>query len=123
MTKLVATKRIDDLARRLMEAAGSNLQSVILYGSAVSDEFRPDTSDINLLCVLHDTSFPGLRELMRTMKWWIRRWNPMPLFMTREELEHSADVFAIEFLDMKQRYQVLAGEDVLANLQIPMNLH
>jgi predicted nucleotidyltransferase len=123
MTKMLPSKYVDELVQRLTKAAGANLESVILYGSAVSGEFQPDISDINLLCVLHDTSFPALRVLMRTIKWWTHRQQAVPLFMTREELVHSADVFTIEFLDMKQRYQVLVGQDLLANLQIPMNLH
>jgi len=43
--------------------------------------------------------------------------------MTGEELRHSADVFSIEFLDMKRRYKVLYGDDVLRDLPIPMHLH
>jgi hypothetical protein len=42
---------------------------------------------------------------------------------TREELEHSADVFAIEFLDMKSRHRILFGEDFLITLQVPLQLH
>lgn len=123
MTKMLPNKRVDELVERLTQAAGSNLRSVILYGSAVSQDFQPNISDINVLCVLRNSSFPALFAVLRTAKWWNRRHQPVPLFMTREELENSADVFAIEFLDIKQRYQVLFGEDVLANLKIPMHLH
>lgn len=123
MTKMAPRNRADELVRRLTTAAGNNLQSVILYGSAASGEFRTGTSDINLLCILQDSSFGALCLLMPGIKWWTDRRQRLPLFMTREELEHSADVFAIEFVDMKQHYEVLFGEDVLKNLQIPMSLH
>lgn len=123
MTKMVPRNRADELVRRLTTAAGNNVQSIILYGSALSGEFRTGTSDINLLCILQDGSFGALCLLMPAMKWWTARRQRLPLFMTREELEHSADVFAIEFIDMKQHYELLFGEDVLKNLQIPMSLH
>jgi hypothetical protein len=43
--------------------------------------------------------------------------------MTREELEHSTDVFTIEFVDMVRHHRVLWGDDVIGKLQIPMRLH
>src|ERR1700675_4010731 len=43
--------------------------------------------------------------------------------MSAEEMRRSADVFSIEFLDMRRHYRVLWGEDVLKMLEIPMRLH
>jgi hypothetical protein len=48
---------------------------------------------------------------------------PAPLFFTHEELRQAADVFAIEILDMKQGRRVLYGEDLVAAIEVPMNLH
>jgi hypothetical protein len=45
------------------------------------------------------------------------------MLITRDELERSADVFSIELTDMKRQHRVLFGPDVVAALQIPMNLH
>jgi hypothetical protein len=38
-------------------------------------------------------------------------------------LEDTADVFSIEFIDMKQRHRILYGKDVLSELNVPMHLH
>ena len=46
-----------------------------------------------------------------------------PLFFTAEELRQSADVFAIELLDMQDSRRVLYGADVVAGIAVPMNLH
>jgi len=43
--------------------------------------------------------------------------------MSAEEMRRSADVFSIEFLDMRRHYRVLWGEDVLKTLDIPMRWH
>jgi hypothetical protein len=43
--------------------------------------------------------------------------------MTLEELRESADVFAIEMLDIQGTHKVLHGEDVVAGIEVPMNLH
>jgi hypothetical protein len=120
---MVPENKIDDFLRRVREAAGANLESVILYGSAASGDFRPGFSNLNLFCVLRDSSFPALQALAPAAKWWDRQKQPPPLFMTRDELERSRDVFTIELLDMQQHHRVLFGEDVLQGLQIPMHLH
>jgi hypothetical protein len=120
---MVLQEQIDEFIRRLREAAGENLQSVILYGSAASGEFHPEFSNVNLLCILRETSFVALTAIAPAIDWWTRRKHRSPLFLTREELERSTDVFSIEYLDMQQRHKVLLGEDVLTGLSIPMHFH
>lgn len=116
-------KILDGFVTRIREAAGANLESMILYGSAVAGNFTPDISDLNILCVLRDASFAALQALEPVAKWWDSQKQPAPLIMARNEIERSADVFAIEWIDMRENHRVLFGADVLANLQIPMRLH
>jgi len=120
---MVPEDKIDDFVTRVREAAEANVQSIILYGSAVSGDFHPEFSNLNMFCVLHDSSFPALWALAPVMKWWDRQKQPPPLCMTRAELERSTDVFTIELIDMQQHHRVLFGEDVLQGLQISMQVH
>jgi len=120
---MVPQQQLDEFVTRLKTAAGANLQSIILYGSAANGEFHREFSNVNLLCLLRETSFADLARLADAVESWTRHKHPAPLLLTREELTHSADVFSIEFLDMKRRYHVLFGDDVLRNLEIPMHLH
>jgi len=113
----------NEFVKRAREAAGPNLECVILFGSATSGNFRPGLSDLNLFCVLGDTSFRSLQTLAPVVKWWDRQGQPPPLCMTRQELERSADVFTIELLDMAQHHRVLFGEDVFEGLEISTHLH
>jgi hypothetical protein len=120
---MVPEDKIDDFVKRVREAAGSNLESVILFGSAVSGDFHPGLSNLNLLCVLRDCSFAALQALAPVAKWWERQKQPAPLCMTRKELERSTDVFTIELLDMQQHHRVLFGEDVVQGLRISTHVH
>jgi len=120
---MVAEKQINEFISRLRAASGENLLSVILYGSAADGEFHPDFSNVNLLCVLRESSFSALTAIAPAVEWWAKQKHHEPLVLTGEELERSTDVFSIEFLDMQQRHRVLFGEDVLNGLQIPMHLH
>jgi len=119
----VPEKQVSEFVKRLQEAAGTNLESVILYGSAISQHYDPEYSNINLLCVLKDTALSKLLALAPAVRWWRKQKHPEPLVMTHQELERSADVFAIELLDMQQQHRVLFGQDVVASLKIPMHLH
>src|ERR1700683_2495898 len=111
--QMVPEKKINDFVSRLRTAAGANLESVILFGSAVAGDFHPEFSNVNLFCVLRDSSFAALQALSPAVKWWDAQKQPAPLFMTRDEIEHSTDVFTIELLDMQQHHRVLFGEDVV----------
>lgn len=120
---MVAEKQLDEFVSRIQKAAGKNLQSVILYGSAAAGDFNPEFSDLNLLCILREIVFVNLSAIAPVVDWWHRQKHREPLVMSWEELEHSADVFSIELLDMQQFHRVLFGDNRLPGLRIRMHLH
>ena len=120
---MVPEKKINDFVSRLRAAAGANLESVILFGSAVAGDFHPELSNLNLFCVIRDNSFAALQALAPAVKWWDAQKQPPPLFMTRDEIARSTDVFTIELIDMQQHHRIVFGADVLQGLSIPANLH
>lgn len=110
-------KNLEDFIERLKDIYGDDLISVILYGSAASSEFTDKRSNINLLAVLNDTSIPNLskvKNIINKIKFRILH----TLFFTEDYIKNSTDVFPIEFLDMKENYLVLHGNDILKELQI-----
>lgn len=119
---MIPEDKLQQFVTRAREAAGPNLEGIILFGSAVSGDFQPGLSDLNLFCVLHDSSFTALQALAPVVQWWSKQKQPPPLCMTRQELERSTDVFTIELLDMVQHHRVLYGEGILG-LRIPTHLH
>ena len=120
---MIPSDTIEEFVRRARAADGPNIENVTLFGSAVAGDFHAGFSNVNLLCILRDTSLRALRLLTPVAKWWDRLKQPPPLCMTRHELERSADVFTIELLDMQQHHRVLFGKDVLQGLPISMDLH
>jgi predicted nucleotidyltransferase len=116
--------KLAELVKRLKEFATTNLECVILFGSAARGDFRESHSDLNLVCILRSLSVEELGRLSHVVKWWcVEQKEPAPLFFTHEELRQAADVFAIEILDMKHGRRVLYGTDVVAGIEVPMNLH
>jgi predicted nucleotidyltransferase len=115
--------KLEELVQKLKAAAADNLKSVILYGSAATEEFHTKHSDVNILCLVDQADAAHLEALHGPVEWWIRRGQRPPLVFTTEELRRSADIFTIELLDMKTRHRILYGENVLAEIPVPLHYH
>ena len=116
-------KELNELITRLRDSAGENLRSVVLYGSAAGGDYQPGFSDLNVLCLLNQLDASELRHLHGPIKWWIGRGQPAPYVFTVDELQRSADVFAIELLDIQASHRVLFGDDAVSSLEVPTSLH
>src|SRR5207245_11355173 len=100
-------KMLSEFVEKMRTAAGVNLISMILYGSAAEGEFHPEYSDLNLLCVLRDTSFASLSKIASAVAWWRKKKYHPPLVLTPEALKDTADVCSIEFVHMTRRHRLL----------------
>ena len=111
-------RKLSDLTERLKKAFGERLVSVILYGSAATDDWNKNSSDLNVLCVLNRIS-PGELGLAEPIfRWWHESGNPPPLLLTEEEVQTSTDCFPMEFRDMQQHRRVLYGPDLIKKLVV-----
>lgn len=114
---------LKQLKEKLQRAAGANLKAIVLYGSAVTGEYRKQHSDLNVLCILERTGASELEALHEAVSWAKRKGFHPPQVFTVEELRASADIFAIELLDMKANHRMIYGEDFLSDFDVPMTLH
>jgi predicted nucleotidyltransferase len=109
---------LKELVDRLTKTYQDRLVSVILYGSAAVGDHHGRFSDINIFCVLKQLTPRELAEGESLFRWWRERGNPAPLLMSQDEVARSTDCFPIEFRDMKERRRLLAGADLVADLEI-----
>jgi hypothetical protein len=116
-------QKLDEFVQKLKSSAAGDLKAVALYGSAVTGEFHSKHSDLNLLCILEQADATQVEALHAAVEWWLKQGHRAPLVFTLEELARSADVFAIELLDMKTHHRMLYGDDVLAGLAVPLHYH
>jgi predicted nucleotidyltransferase len=115
--------KLTEFVNRLKAAIQDSLKTVVLYGSAVTGEFRAEHSDLNVLCVVDRADAALLENAHGVADWWMRQGNLAPLIFTVDELRRSADVFAIELLDMKLHHRILFGTDFLDDFEVPLHLH
>lgn len=95
---------------------GNDLISVILYGSAVTEEYIPKKSDLNFLIVLSEEGIERLHLVYDPVSKWRKKRVSTPLFLTKAYIESSLDTFPIEFLNIKRNYELVFGEDILEGL-------
>lgn len=110
-------QEIEAFIKSLKEIYPENLLSVTLYGSAVSGEFITGRSNLNILVILKSTELLLLKPASKTVK---GLKHLTPLFLTKEFINSSTDVFPIEFLDIQENYIVLYGQDVLKEIQVDL---
>ncbi len=95
---------------------GSELVSVVLYGSAAEGKLRK-TSDVNLILVLEEFSpdrADRLRDPLRTAYAAIRL---EAMFLLSSEVPAAVEAFAVKFADILHRRRVLHGPDPFAEIR------
>ncbi len=118
-TKLGEEERdvLKELLLALEGLRNLEIKSVVLYGSAVSDAYRPGRSDVNVLFLVSRIDAAVLKALVEPVAK-SRRGSLAPFFLTESDLIATVDVFPLKYMAMKCRYRLLAGTDFLANLEI-----
>ena len=102
----------------LKDCFGENLRSVMLYGSYVSGSFVKGVSDINVLIITGEPDSGQLANFGKTAGRFMRRRRITPLVLTRAEFNNSADVFPMEYFDIKEQNRVIFGDDETESLSL-----
>lgn len=100
------------------EVIGASLASVILYGSAVKGQFSDGISDVNVLILITDDHSDSIVTFGKRAARLIRKNRVSPLIMTVDDFVNSADVFPMEYLDIRSSRKVIYGSDVTEQLEI-----
>lgn len=114
---------LNQLVERLRKTYEDRLVSVVLYGSAAVGDHHRRYSDINILCVLRLVTARELADSAPIFRWWRELGNPSPLLMSLDEVRTSTDCFPVEFQDIRERHRILAGEDVVKDLEVDTSFY
>lgn len=108
----------DEFTKKLVSAYGDALVAVLLYGSAARGDYRPGISNLNLLLILRSADAGTLRRGSALAREWATQGNPPPLVLGESEWRESADVFPIEYTDIRDAHVVLHGSDPFPGVEI-----
>src|SRR5574344_1647211 len=97
------------------------LKSVILYGSCAVEDCSEKFNNINVIVVLKNLCAKDLKLSEKLAAKFLKKAHVLPLFMDYDEWQNSADVYAIEYSDIKDRYKILFGENIVDDLNVENN--
>lgn len=98
---------------------GHDFLAAYLTGSVLTQEFDLAHSRVNLLVVARAYEPETLDALRRAIPVTKKPPHFDPLFMTRDQIEKSLDVFPIEWLEVQERHLRLEGEDLFSSITVP----
>lgn len=112
---------LQTLIEQLRTGLGENLRSVVVVGSALTDDFQPGASDINTVVLLDRHDLGALNAVASLAKPLSRHRLAAPLLMTSRYIERSHDVFGVEFLDFQLTHETILGDDPFATVHVERN--
>lgn len=111
-------KILNEFIDNLKETFKERLSSVFLYGSCAVEDCSKTFSDINLMVIIDDLKAKDLKSSHKAVKKFVQKGKYVPIFMDKEEWFNSSDVYSIEYSDIKDRYKLLHGQNLISNLNI-----
>ena len=113
-----AAKRFKPFQDEILQRHKEIIHSITITGSALTNDFDPEISDVNSVFVLHAMDLEFLEFLAPLGKTYGKKRIASPLIMTPEYILNSLDVFPMEFLNIRLLHETIFGEDIFQNLVI-----
>jgi len=114
----LAAKNIKPFLDEVLAAFAEKIHSILITGTAVTDDFDETASDVNSVVVLKKMDLQFLELLAPLGKKYGKHKVAAPLIMTPDYIDSSLDVFPIEFLNIKLIHATVVGEDIFQDLAI-----
>jgi len=110
-------------ARKWLEpvraALDTDFLAAYLTGSVLNAGFDPQHSRVNVLVFARTLPPDTLDRLAAAVPATRKAPHFEPLFLVKDQIATSLDVFPMEWLDVLERHLRLEGEDVFAGVQVP----
>lgn len=111
-------KTLNTFTQNLNETFEERLSSVFLYGSCATENCSKSFSNINIMVIIKDLKAEDLKKAHSFTTNFAKKAKYLPIFMDREEWFNSADVYPIEYSDIKDRYKILYGENLIDGIDV-----
>ena len=111
-------RKAEAYAAKLQQLLDDSLVSVVLYGSVARGEQRAGRTDTNLLVIASTLGVDELRTVAGSAREWVAAGNPPPMMLSLDEWSGSADVFPLEYSDIRDAHILLAGRDPFEGMRI-----
>jgi len=97
------------------------LRGLFIYGSALTSDYLPGRSDINVFGVLDSFAVEDWPTLRVAWEDWSRTRAAVPFLLEESFLARAGEVFPLEMLELKERHFRLAGRPVLDRVRVNLD--
>ena len=104
-------QQAEEVAEQIADDLGENLNSMMLFGTAIRGGYAPAHQEVNIMMMVEDASTKAIGPIEKSIAAWVKKGNAAPLIFERLEWEGSTDVFPIEIEDMREAHKLIAGTD------------
>jgi hypothetical protein len=115
--RLYVADRVEPFFRRLLDERGELVLALHVIGSAVTDDFEPGRSDINVMIVIEKMDF-DLLDFLAALCHEMRKTRIRPTVMTPRYIRRWQDGSPVELLDFQRGNVLVYGEDLFAALPV-----
>jgi hypothetical protein len=112
---------VSEIVDDYVSVFGDLLLGVVMYGSAVSHEYKPGISAINILLILTDNTIESLKRCSNIVQKWQKCNVSIPFFLTPAFIASAVDSYPVEFLDIQTGHRILMGDDYFSHLDFNRN--
>ena len=109
---------LEQYLTQLRKDWGTDLEAVLLFGSAARGDFIAGRSNVNIMAIVRHLSVEVLQRAGKLHRRWGKHQIVAPLMMTQEELNRSSYLFPLEYLQIHDHHVLLAGRNPFAAWQI-----
>lgn len=108
---------IDLFTKRLQEALGNHLLSILIYGNFNADAHMASRST-SMLLMLDEVTIALLDKMRDLILAGKRDFQLDAMVLSEQDLLSSTDVFPIKYLDIQQHHRTIFGKDPFAGMTI-----
>lgn len=117
--RLFVADRVTPLFEKVIETKQDKVIGLHVIGSAITDDFDQDRSDINTLVVLNEMDLDFLDTAATLCHKYGDGRLGSPWLMTPQFIERMAETSPVELLDLKLVNKLVWGSDVVSGVDIP----
>ncbi|MFN4227272.1 MAG: hypothetical protein ACK4F0_03930 [Candidatus Ratteibacteria bacterium] len=110
--------KIDGFLKRVKDIFQERILSCILYGSVVKGNYKPKTSDINLIIIVDKLEANDIDTIRKKVSKYAAKNLIKPFFFSELFFLSSTDVFPIEWKDIKDNHLIVYGNDLTEKIKI-----
>lgn len=103
---------------QLKDALGDQLKMIALYGSLARGDYKPETSNINILVISVSLNLDLIKRISPLVQKAKRDFRIFSLFLRDTEIRRLSELFPVKFFEIQKYHEIIFGEDLIKDIKL-----